>query len=128
MRKTLLLASLLFGALWLAAQTYPGQTQAPDRSTKAGQSQMTVEGCLNESNGAYTLTDSSGNVYQLVGAGSEISQQVGHTVKIIGLTGPASGSSKEGSSTGDKSAAPAAPPTLTVTSVKHVADSCSSNR
>jgi hypothetical protein len=122
MRRTLLLSSLLLGALWLVAQTYPDQTQAPDRGTKTGNNQMTVEGCLSESNGNYTLTDSTGNVYQLVG-GSKLSEHVGHTVKVTG-TNPSHVPSSSSANTG---AAPSAPPTLTVTSVKHVSSSCSSS-
>jgi hypothetical protein len=122
MRRTVLLSSLLLGALWLAAQTYPDQTQAPDRGTKTGNNQMTVEGCLSESNGNYTLTDSTGNVYQLVG-GSKMSEHVGHTVKVTG-TNP---SHVPSSSSANADATPSAPPTLTVTSVKHVSSSCSSS-
>jgi hypothetical protein len=127
MRRTLLLSSLLLGALWLVAQTYPNQTQAPDRSTKTGNNQMTVEGCLNGSNGNYTLTDSSGNVYRLVGAESNISEHVGHTVKIMGTNASHVPSSTSESSTSEGKSV-AAPPTLTVTSVKHISSSCSSNR
>jgi hypothetical protein len=125
MRRTLLLSSLLLGALWLAAQTYPDQTQAPDRGTKTGNNQMTVEGCLSESNGNYTLTDSTGNVYRLVG-GSKLSEHVGHTVKVTG-TNPSHIPSSSSASSANAGATPSAPPTLTVTSVKHVSSSCSSS-
>lgn len=122
MRRTWLLSSLLFCALWLVAQTNPNQTLAPDRGTKTGNDQITLQGCLSESNGDYTLTDASGNVYRLVGTSSTVKEQVGHTVEVTGIN-----SSHVPRSTGSASE-PAAPPTLTVTAVKDVADSCSSNR
>jgi len=74
----------------------------------------TVEGCLQGSNGNYTLTDSAGTTYQLAGDTSKLTEHVGHEVEIKGSTSPSSSASAGASSQ----------PTLTVDSVKHVSKTC----
>ena len=80
MKKLLLLLSfLLVGTCWIVAQ---------DSSYPAGQSpatgETTVQGCLNGSNGNFTLTDERGNSYQLAGDTTKLSEHVGHQVKVTG--------------------------------------------
>ena len=92
----------------------------PSRNSCSGK--KTVQGCLQGSNGSYTLTDKSGTTYQLAGDTSKLSDHVGHEVKITGTT---SGSSATSSSMG----APAGgtqQPTLTVESMKRVSKTCQS--
>ena len=109
MSKTLMLAAvLLLSATWLQAQQDQGagQTKSPSSNT--------VEGCLQGSNGNYTLTDSAGTTYQLAGDTSKLTEHVGHEVEIKGSTSPSSSASAGASSQ----------PTLTVDSVKHVSKTC----
>src|SRR5438046_1404718 len=66
---------------WLQAQQYP-----PDTSKQTGSSQNKVEGCLQGSDGNFTLSDSSGTTYQLQGDTAKLSEHVGHEVQITGST------------------------------------------
>ncbi len=129
MRMSLILSSLLLCAMWVAAQTYPNQSsnQSSSQASNAA-GQTTVQGCLSGSNGNYSLTDSSGNTYQLAGDTSTLSEHVGHTVKITGTTASSSASSKGTSKTPSSSSGANAQPTLNVSSVKHISSSCSSKR
>jgi uncharacterized protein DUF5818 len=79
-----------------------------------------VEGCLQGSDGNFTLTDSSGTTYQLAGDTSKLTEHVGHEVRIKGSTSGA------GSSGAGASASAGGQQTLTVESVKHVAKTCKS--
>jgi uncharacterized protein DUF5818 len=91
-------------------------------SDTGGQS---VEGCLQGSNGNFTLTDNSGTTYTLAGDTSKLTEHVGHEVRIKGTT---SGGSSSGAAAGASAGAGAAGggQTLTVESVKHVAKTCKS--
>jgi len=130
MRRILLLSSLLFPcAFWLAAQTYPYQTVAPDRGTKTANSQNTVEGCLTQSSGNYMLTDASGNVFQLVGAGPNLGQEIGQTVKITSVEATHVPSSAWVSTPQPGVYAHVnGPYILTVLSFEHISSGCSSKR
>ena len=126
MRKTWMLTLVLaFSAAWAAAQTYPNSS-SPQTSTQTSQtstdSSTSVQGCLSGSNGSFTLTDNSGTTYQLAGDTSKLSEHVGHKVEIKGTT---SSSSAGSASDSHKAAGGGAQPTLTVTSMKHIATSCS---
>lgn len=124
MRKTFMLAMvLLTSALWLQAQqSYPSSsgTQSSDQSMSqsSGQSMSnstTVRGCLQGTNGSYTLTDEKGMTYQLSGDTSKLAEHVGHEVQITGTTSAASqtGSSSMGSQQ-----------TLEVKHMKHISKTC----
>jgi hypothetical protein len=129
MRRTPLLPFLILCASWLVAQTYPQQTLAPDRGTKTANSQNTVEGCLTESSGNYMLTDPSGTVYQLVGAGPTLGQHVGHTEKITSVESThVPSSSWVSTGTPGISTNVNGPYILTVLSFEHVSSGCSSKR
>jgi hypothetical protein len=83
---------------------------------------MTVEGCLQGSDGNYTLTADSGTIYQLTGNTAELKDHVGHKVQITGnSSGPsAAGSCSESAAGGSQQA------TLEVKSMKHIAKTCKS--
>lgn len=121
MPKTLMLVfALLLSTAWLTAQEYPqsGSQQAGHHTS----GQTKVQGCLEGSNGNYTLTASSGTTYQLQGDASKLSKHVGHEVQITGTP------SEAGSSTGTMSGTSAggAQQTLTVDTVKHISKTCTS--
>ncbi len=82
MTKTLLIAlSLLASVAWLQAQSqYPQTGSSQTGATASGQT--TVRGCLQGSNGNYTLTTESGTVYQLQGDTAKLSEHIGHEVAI----------------------------------------------
>lgn len=119
-----------------APQAEQPQDQAPTTdSSRMGSGQMgnqgsaqTVEGCLQNSNGNFTLTDSSGTMYQLQGDTSKLSAHVGHEVRVTGMT--SSGSNTSSETTGAGSGMPSssgAQPMLTVQKFKHVSKNCNSN-
>ncbi len=131
MSKTLMLAlALLFSAAWLQAQEqYPQTGSSQKGATATGQT--TVEGCLQGSDGNYTLTDNSGTVYQLQGDTSKLSAHVGHEVQITGTTSgasatnPSAGTGATNPTTGTPTAG-AQQSTLTVQKMKHVSKTCKS--
>ena len=128
MTKAFLLAlSLLVSVAWVPAQSQYPQTQNPQtESSQTGATasgQTTVQGCLQGSNGSYTLTDNTGTTYQLQGDNSQLSAHVGHEVQITGSTSAGSAAS---SPTSSAQSAGTQQPTLTVQSVKHISKSCKS--
>lgn len=122
---------LLISAAWVQAQNSPsgssstGATGAGQTASgQTGSSQTSVEGCLKESNGTYTLTDSAGTTYQLEGNTSKLSEHVGHEVQI---TGTPSGSSASGANSNSAMApGKSGEQMLTVEKVKHISKSCKS--
>ena len=121
MTKILLLAIALVGsAAWLQAQDQYGSQSSSSQTAAASAGKTTVQGCLQSSNGAYTLTDKSGTTYQLQGDASKLSAHVGHEVKITGTTSSSSAtSSSMGAPTGGTQQ-----PMLTVESMKHISKTC----
>lgn len=121
LRNTLILPCLLLCAIWATAQAYPSQSSSqPSSQTSNGET--TVQGCLNSSDGNYTLTDSSGTAYQLTGDTSKLSEHVGHKVEIKGTT--SSSSTNPGSSSANPGSGTSTKPTLNVTSMKHISKTC----
>jgi FlaG/FlaF family flagellin (archaellin) len=118
MSKMFILAATLLCAAWIQAQDTSPQASSPSSAqTGAAAGQTTVEGCLQGSNGSFTLTDSSGTVYQLQGDNAKLSKHVGHTVQITGSTSESTATGTNGpSSTGGQ--------TLNVNKVKHISTSC----
>lgn len=112
LRTTLMALSLLLCAGWMLAQQ-GGMGKSGDKSDMA---QSKVEGCLQGSNGNFTLTDSAGKVYQLQGDASKLTEHVGHEVRVTG-TASAAGS-------GSSMSSGAAQPVLQVDSVKHISKTC----
>jgi hypothetical protein len=146
MKKAFLFGSALLvcGALAMAQDNAPAAGSADSNSTSGN----TVQGCLSGTSGAYTLTDASGATYQLQGDESQMSANVNKEVEVMGTMGskasasatnspdtsaPASPTAGEASSsaadnstsaTGATATASVAK-TLSVTSIRKVADSCS---
>jgi hypothetical protein len=113
MAKTLLLAlALLFPVDWLKAQE-------SSQVGTAGSAQRTVQGCLQGSDGNYTLTEKSGRTYSLLGDMSKLTAHIGHEVQITGTSGPgAIGSGIGSDATGIDQ------PILTVGQVKDISGAC----
>ncbi len=135
MSKTLMLAlTLLCSTAWLLAQ---GQySQSPQTSSEAGQAsaagqtsgagQTSIEGCLQGSNGNFTLTDSSGTAYQLQGDDATLTKHVGHEVKVTGTASAAAAAPAPGSAgtNNDMSKGSAQALTFTVDKLKHISATC----
>src|SRR5690348_628931 len=107
-RVQLLGAVLLLASCWIYAQSSsdPGASQSGQSSQQSGSptgevgqpngvtshdngsmkssNKVDVEGCLNNANGGFTLTDKSGQVWQLQGKTSELSGYAGQQVKVQG--------------------------------------------
>jgi hypothetical protein len=115
-----------------STQTGSASSQNSSASASSGQTgstnangQTTVEGCLSGSSGNYTLSDKSGNSYQLTGDTAKLSEHVGHEVKVTGTSSSASANG-DGTSTGTTGQASGNSQTLEVSSVKHVSKTCQS--
>jgi hypothetical protein len=121
-KKPLLVLVLLTSALWLQAQAGYPQSDANQIGQTDGNSgrQTSVEGCLQGSNGNYTLTADSGSVYQLTAHTSKLSEHVGHEVRITGTT------SGSGTAASPSATTPGASQSvLEVKSIKHISKTCS---
>jgi hypothetical protein len=119
MPKTLILGlAMLASTAWLSAQQYP-QTGS-SQTGKAASSQTTVQGCLEGSNGSYTLTADSGATYQLQGDTSELSKHVGHEVQITGTPAGSNSSAMNPNATSTAGSQG----TLIVDNLKHISKSC----
>jgi hypothetical protein len=91
-------------------------TTASGQSSNGASGQTTVQGCLQASNGTYTLTSDSGTTYQLQGDTSKLSKHNGHEMQITGSTAGTGSASSEMSQN--------SPQTLTVVSFKHISKTC----
>jgi hypothetical protein len=128
MRKVFFTLSLgvLCSAFALAQDT--ATTGQPATPTDSSSSPSSVQGCLNGSNGNYTLTqDGTGTTYKLMGYESQLKKHVGHEVAI---TGQASGNAATGDSAAGQGQAQ--PPSdnsngnaIQVTNVKMISKQCS---
>ena len=119
-----------------APQAEQPQDQTPSNSRRMGQmgshgSAQTVEGCLQNSNGTFTLTDSSGTMYQLQGDSSKLTPHAGQEVRITGTTSAGStsdtGSSETAAAGSGMPSSSGAQPMLTVQKVRQVSKTCNSN-
>ena len=121
MPKTLMLVLvLLVSSAWLTAQEYPQTGSGQSGNAAAGQN--TIKGCLQGSNGSYTLTADSGMTYQLQGDTSMLSKHVGHEVQVTGTASGAGSASSEASP--NAGTAGGTQRTLTVDNVKHISKTC----
>ena len=122
MTKILLLAlSMLASVAWLQAQSqYPQTSSSQTGATASGQT--AVKGCLQESNGNYTLTAKSGTVYLLQGDTAKLSEHIGHEVAITGSTTAASNAPS--GTPGTPAGSTQQQATLTVENVKHISKTC----
>jgi type IV secretory pathway TrbL component len=142
MQKILLMSVLLTASLAFAQY---GQTQTPSSNPSASQSQsqmgtsnqISVQGCLSGSDGNYTLTDKSGNSYQLTAGNVDLKSHVGQQVQISGSATPAAGGTAGTSgtagttgTTGTTGAGSAASQAnqVTVDTVSKISDTCGPSR
>ncbi len=114
---------LLLSAAWLQAQQYP-QTGSSQSGSSASAQASTVQGCLQASNGNFTLTDNADTTYQIQGDTSKLTEHVGHEVQITGRTSSSASGSTSGQ-TGSTSSTPQQP-TIELQGVKHIAKTCKS--
>jgi len=114
-KKLLLSLVLLTSAAWLQAQAYPQSSPTETPGEKS------IEGCLQGTDGNYTLTAANGTIYQLTGNTADLKEHVGHEVRI---TGKSSGS--EAASPSSAASGGAQQATLDVKSMKHIAKTCKS--
>ena len=139
MRKLgFLTAVLLLSAAWMVGQT---SSSSSSGSSQSGGNATSIEGCLSGSAGSYTLTDASGQTYQLQGDSSKLDKEVGHQVRIRGMAsgGSSADTPGAGGATPPGSASTGTNPSttsqiggargnqFTVKSVHKVADTCSSS-
>jgi hypothetical protein len=136
MQKVLTLtATLLLAATLGFAQdtTQNPSTSSPQQNpqqsmpaaTPSDQTQnMSITGCLNGSEGNYTLTDQTGTTYQLTGATSDLKQHVGHKVQLMGSVASSNTSASTPPSAGQTQSPSSSGKTFNVASVKHMADTC----
>ena len=133
-----------------------GTTTSTTTTTDQSASGNTIQGCLMGTSGNYMLTDAAGVSYKVQGDESQLSSNVNKQVEVMGTVGSTASASASnnpdtnapnsssasgqpnqggnpnasgagGSSTGATATATASK-TLNATSVKAVADSCSSNK
>ena len=114
------MTKILLFALALLVTVARLQSLGPSQTGTAASDQITVEGCLQGTNGDYTLSDKSGTTYQLEGDTSNLSVHVGHEVQI---TGPTSGASAVIDSMATE-AGGTPRRTLTVEHMKQVSEKC----
>jgi hypothetical protein len=130
MQRFLLFSIVLLSVSWVVAQSTPAQSgQKSYNQSATGNSgpDRSVEGCLNGSNGQYTLTSDRGKTFILAGDTSKLDQHVGHEVIVTGTrksAGNTAGPSGESAGTMSNQANR---PTLDVVSVKHVSETCKSS-
>ncbi|MFZ0807531.1 MAG: hypothetical protein WAN03_15155 [Candidatus Sulfotelmatobacter sp.] len=129
MKHLMLLAVLFLGVTWVSAQTTSSQDPASGQSSQMSKtsqsntaSQTTVEGCLSSANGSYTLTDSQGKAYQLMGDSAKLSKHVGHEVKITGTESAAGSASSNPSGMAGGSQM-----SIEVSSLKHISKTCTNS-
>lgn len=133
MRKILVLSSiaLLYASLgW--AQDSSAQSSTSTASSSSANSGA-IQGCLNGSDGNYTLTqDSTGTVFKLVGNADVLKEHVGHEVAV---TGQMAGDPSSSTSAPDQQASPSSgsadtntsgTSTLQVSDVKMISRHCGS--
>jgi hypothetical protein len=96
--------------------------QAQDAGKASGKTADldTIEGCLQRSEGQYTLLDNTNTIHHLSGGASKLSHYIGHEVEITGKPGVRT---RDTTAQGGASSA-VVQPVIEVKSVKHVADTC----
>ena len=124
MTKPLTLALVfLLSAAYLQAQNPPPAGNPSDHPMSAHAS--TVRGCLQISDGSFTLTENSGTTYEIQGDISMLAEHLGHEVQITGTTSTPS-SDKGGSSGSTRSAT--GQRIIHLQDLKHISKSCKSGK
>ena len=138
MRK-LLLIPVLMATTWAMAQSDQSTSQSQSQMGKGTANQVSIQGCLSGSNGSYTLTDKSGNTFQLASGTADLSSHVGQQVQITGSSAPSSTDMTKGTGTSGTSGTSASGTTgagssnnqasqVSVDTVSKVSDTCSPSR
>lgn len=109
MRKLALLSFIVSSAIGLVAQQ-----PARPAATAAAASPVTVIGCVVGLNGGYSLNTASGKTFTL--SGDNLQNYSGQKVRALGIMGLAKKSGTDSK---------AEPPTLNVTRIDKLADTCS---
>jgi len=143
MPKIAMMSVLLMASFAIAQTEQRPSTSNPNQSqSQMGTSgnQISVQGCLSGSKGNYTLTDKSGNSYQLTAGTADLSSHVGQQVQISGTATPSgagstsatsgtSGTSGTAGTTGTGSSTTASQGNqVSVDTVSKISDSCSPSR
>lgn len=82
-KMPMLCLSLLMGAFWLQAQpAYPGSEAS--KTADEAQGPAVLEGCLQTSEGQYTITEKNGLLHHLSGGSKLLKSYVGHEVQLTG--------------------------------------------
>lgn len=122
MRKAYLLSAIvLLASAWLLAQTATNSNSQSDHNMN----KTTVQGCLGGSASNYTLTDQAGKNFDLRGDTAKLGEHLGQEVRITGSEQKASASSTSTSSTSN-SMMPT--PTIQVSNIEKVSDTCSTTK
>ena len=133
MSKVLLLtAFLLLSATWVVAQHSSTASSQSSQSGMSSGSETSIEGCLNGSAGNFTLINSTGITYQLIGASDDLAKHVNQQVQVRGTqsaaAAPSSASPTSSSSAPSPSSSSAASrPTFNVSKVSKISDTCSTS-
>ncbi len=111
---TLFFCFVIISTLALSAQMPIPSNAMPPITAAGAAASVTVQGCVLGLNGGYSLNVDSGKTYLL--AGEDLSKFSGQKVRAVGNVTPAPKSGTHSSTQ----------PTLTVTRVDKIADTCSS--
>jgi hypothetical protein len=109
---------LLLSAFCLQAQDAPPAGNPSDHPTSAHAS--TVQGCLQGSNGSFTVTNKSGSTYEIQGDTSTLAKHLGHEVQITGTTSTPADKGEPSGRTGSATEQQI----IHLQDVKHVSKSC----
>jgi len=99
-RLSLGAAILLLSPAWTLAQvSTPSTDQNPASSTQAAQQSdksqtATIEGCLSGIVDTFVLTGANGKCYELTGDTAQLTERVGHKVRLWGHAGSLGGGEK----------------------------------
>ena len=116
MRKTWMLTLVLL----VSAVCLPAQDEGKTSSKTSDLT--TIEGCLQHSEGQYTLIDDTNTIHHLTGGAKLLTHHIGHQVEITGKPGWRTlDTTPQGGASGAVTQA-----TIEVKSVKHIADTCKS--
>jgi cellobiose phosphorylase len=120
MRKTIVVLAMLYMGVCAAAQANTSGT-SQDHPKKA-KDQITVRGCVSKLNTDYILTQAEqGNSYQLQGSRKlRLAPYLGKQVEVTGTQAPSMSTSSDYLARSGS----ASPVTITVTSVKTIANRC----
>ena len=78
-------AILLLSSAWtLAEVSTPPTDQNPTSSTQSTEQTATIDGCLSGNVDAFFLTDAHGGTYELTGDTAQLTERVGHKVRLWG--------------------------------------------